>query len=148
MTFNDYPLLTMMAFLALGLAATLTAGESASAASGVLIKPPSPELGRLLGPLTPISTAATTGGITAFDQVLLTRGREFAETFPGKVDKDLSGDGRIDVGDYVFYDLPLVLYRIYYRTGEVVWRDRARTIGKAWSEHPGNRKIAAYLAKE
>lgn len=120
------------------------AGEPAPS-PGTLIKPPSETLGLLLGPLTRLDATAA---VSPFDQVLLARGREFADAFPGTIDKDLSGDGRVDVGDYVFYDLPLVLYRIHYRTGDPAWRERARTVGKAWSEHPGNRRIAAWLAKD
>lgn len=139
----------LLVVLTLGLTTCpLSAGEVKPIAGGTLITPPSEVLGKLLGPLTPISTASTAGGITPFDQTLLTRGREFADAFPGKVDKDLSGDGRIDIGDYLFYDLPLVFYRLHFRTGDPQWREHARTAAKAWRDHPGNRKIAAYLAKD
>jgi hypothetical protein len=115
-------------------------------ATGDLIRPPTEALGRLLGPLTPPGSPAGVPETAVYDKTLLARGREFADAFPGKPDKDLNGDGAIDVGDTLFYDLPLVLYRIYYRTGDTTWRDKARAAAKAWRDHPGNRKMAPYLA--
>jgi hypothetical protein len=41
-----------------------------------------------------------------------------------------------------------LLYRLHYRTGDALWRERARAVGTAWRDYPGNRKIAAWLAKD
>jgi hypothetical protein len=137
-----------LATLALALACGVgaPAAPAAPAANGDLVVPPTEALGKLLGPLTPPGRPAAVPATSAYDKTLLARGREFADAFPGKPDKDLSGDGAVDVGDYLFYDLPLVLYRIHSRTGDATWRDRARVAARAWRDHPGNRKIATYLA--
>jgi hypothetical protein len=117
-----------VAFLSLSL--VLASGLDAPAAApanGDLVAPPSEALGKLLGPLTPPGRPASVAAVADFDKALLARGREF-------------------VGDVLFYDLPLVLYRIHARTGDTTWRDRARAAAGAWRDHPGNRKIATYLA--
>ncbi|MDQ8175723.1 MAG: hypothetical protein P2976_09050 [Gemmatimonadota bacterium] len=97
-------------------------------------------LGMLLGPLTPIRAA------DAYDTTMLARGAAFADVQGAKPDKDLNGDGKVDVGDHLFYDLPLVLYKLHYRSGDPAWRERARAAAVAWREYPGNRKIVPYLA--
>jgi hypothetical protein len=116
---------------------------AAAPASGTLVNPPSEALGKLLGPMVPAGKDTA-----AYDKVLLERGKAIADAFPGKPTMDLSGDGRIDVGDYLFYDLPLVLYRNYYRTNDPYWRDKAREAAKAWRDYPGNQKMAKYNAGE
>ena len=73
---------------------------------------PSPEIQKLLGP----TVAMGKGG--ALDEIALKRGREFADQLPIKSTIDLNGDGAIDTTDAYFYDLPLILYRTYYRTGD------------------------------
>ncbi len=115
-------------------------------ADGTLVTPPSEALGKLLGPLTPVGQGGAEA--EAFDRVLLERGRAVADGLPGKPDKDLNGDGRIDVGDVLFYDLPLTLYRVHARTGDGYWLEKARAAAKAWRDYPGNRKISRYLDGE
>jgi hypothetical protein len=124
-----------MAFMA-----AATAGEERSPA-GPPTNPPAEVVAKLLGPMVPVGRDTA-----AFDAVLLEKGKAIADAFPGKPTADLSGDGRIDVGDYLFYDLPLVLYRIAFRTDDPAWRDEAREAARAWRDHPGNRKLGRYLA--
>jgi hypothetical protein len=133
---------------ALALSLHLTAIPAAETRRAGLVAPPSEVLGTLLGPLAAIGGPDATGAMAIFDQGLLARSREFAAGFPADPTVDFSGDGRLDVGDSLYYDLPLVFYRIHYRTGDVVWRDHARRVATTWRDHPGNRKIAGFLAKD
>ncbi len=101
---------------------------------------PSPEIQKLLGPYV----AMGKGG--PLDEIALKRGREFADQLPIKSTIDINGDGAIDFADAYFYDLPLILYRTYYRTGDKYWLEKARYTATAWRDHPGNQKMRKYIA--
>ena len=45
-----------------------------------------------------------------------------------------------------YYDLALSLCRIYYRTGDPYWRDKARFVARTWRDASHNRNLAAWLA--
>jgi hypothetical protein len=44
-----------------------------------------------------------------------------------------------------YYDLPYVLYQVYYRTGQTVWRDRAREVAHFWANSHNVACIPIYL---
>lgn len=100
---------------------------------------PSPEIQKLLGP----TVAMGKGG--ALDEIALKRGREFADQLPIKYNIDVNGDGAIDYADAYFYDLPLILYRTYYRTGDQYWQEKARYTATSWRDYPGNQKMRKYI---
>lgn len=102
---------------------------------------PSPEIQKLLGPWTPVASAPA----EILDQVLLKRGREFAAQMTAKPGADVTADGILDFGDHHFYDLSLVLYRNWYRTGDPAWRDRARESATLWRDFPANQKFKKWL---
>jgi hypothetical protein len=120
------------------------------AAAGDVIALPSPELEKLMGPLSSPGKPASVPNVAGYDTVLLARWRQYADLFPDAtgVTIDLNGDGLIDLGDYVFYDLPLVEYQTWYRTGDLYWRNKARATAAAWRDYPGNQKMHRYLAGE
>jgi len=95
---------------------------------------PSRSLELLAGPLT---RAKVTSGGTGYDAIHLKRGRLHAARFP-EVSGDLVGSN--------YYDLALTLYLIYFRTGDLYWRDRARTVAEAWRDDPLNQSIGPALA--
>jgi hypothetical protein len=100
---------------------------------------PSPEIQKLLGPYVAMGKGAP------LDEILLKRGREYADQLPIKYTIDVNGDGAIDTTDAFFYDLPLILYRNYYRSGDAYWREKARTTSKEWRDYPGNQKMRGWL---
>lgn len=106
---------------------------------------PSPELRKLLGPWAPIGKPAEVPAAATLDGIALKRGREYADALPIKHTIDVNGDGAVDDADAYFYDLPLVLYRNYYRSGDAYWREKARTTAANWRDYPGNRKMRKYL---
>ena len=107
---------------------------------------PTPEIRQLLGPWAPLGKCAEVPAAAALDELALKRGREYADALPIKSTTDVNGDGAVDDTDAYFYDLPLVLYRNYYRTGDAYWRDKARTASAVWRDYPGNQKMRKYLA--
>jgi len=113
--------------------------------SGSPQDPPPVELQKLLGPWAPLGRPAEVPAAGALDEVLLKRGRELADQLPMKPAQDLNGDGAVDFADALFYDLPLTLYRTYYRTGDAYWRDKARASARMWRDYPGNQKMKKYL---
>ena len=139
--FHRLHTLSAASLIALVSAAALAGAPAATKKS--IVAPLPPALARLLGPLPPLGQPALPR-TKAYDETLLRRGREMADAFPGKPASDLNGDGKIDIGDYMFYDLPLVFYKIYYRTGDTYWRDKARIAAKAWCGYPGNQKIRTF----
>lgn len=102
---------------------------------------PSPEIQTLLGPWTPVAASPP----DLLDQVLLKRGAEFAAHLADKPGADVTADGRFDYGDHHFYDLSLVLYRTWFRSGDPAWRDRARDAAARWRDYPANQKFTKWL---
>jgi len=107
--------------------------------------PASPEIQKLLGPVAPLGKPGEVPSAEALDGILLKRGREFADALPIKYSIDVNGDGAIDYADAYFYDLQLVFYRNYYRTGDVYWREKARSTSVSWRDYPGNQSMRKYL---
>jgi hypothetical protein len=70
--------------------------------------------------------------ISKYDNLQLTEGEFYAEGFPEDPD---------DIAASNFYDLALALYTIYYRTGDVAWRTKARTVAQAWRDDPWNTQL-------
>ena len=103
---------------------------------------PSPEIQKLLGPW---GKPAEVPAAAALDEIALKRGRQYADALPIKYTTDVNGDGAVDYADAYFYDLPLVLYRNYYRSGDAYWREKARFTAASWRDYPGNQKMRKYL---
>ncbi len=106
---------------------------------------PSPEIQKLLGPAAPLGKPAEVPAAAALDELLLKRGREYAAALPIKYTLDVNGDGAIDYADAYFYDLQLILYRNYYRSGDAFWREKARSASASWRDYPGNQNMTKYL---
>ena len=109
--------------------------RSSSTASSVTVPSTTDPIELLVGPLVKTGTTAAPS-MAKYDQVQVTRGREFADGFPVHAD---------DIATSNYYDLALVLYQTYYRTGDSYWLDRARSVARTWRDDKGNQSIEAYL---
>jgi hypothetical protein len=121
------PLFTVFAVLILGVDLAPTALWAASSGA------PQAAVDSLLGP------SARTGlrpEWRRYDAAQTHLGRLYADTFPA-FPKDLVGSN--------FYDLALALYHIHYRTGDPYWKDKARTVARAWRDDPLNQNIGPSL---
>lgn len=107
--------------------------------------PPSPEIQKLLGPWAPLGKSADVPAAAALDEILLKKGREYVDQLPIKYTIDVNGDGAIDYADSYFYDLQLILYRTWYRSGDAYWHEKARATSASWRDYPGNQKMHKYL---
>lgn len=105
----------------------------------------SPEIRKLLGPWAPVGKPVEIPSAAALDDIAFKRGREYADALPIRHTTDVNGDGAVDYSDAYFYDLPLILYRNYYRSGEAIWREKARSTSASWRDYPGNQKMRKYL---
>src|SRR5262245_39515900 len=90
----------------------------------------------LLGPVAPLGAPTSVPRVVAYDGLQVSKGRLYAAGFPQYPD-DLPASN--------FYDLALALYHLHARTGDVYWRDRARSVARAWRDHEWNQNIARRL---
>lgn len=87
----------------------------------------SPEMDFIIGPQVPIGTSY-------FDQTQVAKAREHGEACPATPPTDDNGLNSFILLHY--YDLPLVLYITYKRTGDVTFLALARKAADAWWKVP------------
>lgn len=92
---------------------------------------PNPQVEKLLGPQSLLGAPTSITSIAAFDKLQLAGGEQFRI---GGVRDPLVGGGYI--GDANYYDLAFTLYQLYYRTGDVKWRNYGREMATKWRDSP------------
>jgi hypothetical protein len=129
----------LVAMILLGTACIPTMSSSDLTDQTKLVAFSSRELELLAGPLTRSAS-------TAYDRLQLVEGRKYAQAYPvgvGVYDNYHSDDVSKN-----FYDQALALYIIYFRTGDVYWRDKARVVATDWMKSPYNTNIPTWLSTQ